>query len=219
MATPSFSRRRSTTKPPARLTGDFRHSVSYAALGYFPAASFELGREDQALLLESARCTLRHYLETGERKLIEAQRRTPALERRAPAFVTLTSKGRLRGCVGRRATSEPLFQIVPELTLDAALADTRFKPVSPGESELNVEISVLTPMKRIPDLSCFRVNVHGALLEAGIHHGLLLPQVATERNWTAQEFLETLARKACVSQEAYRDPTTHVSVFRAQVIH
>ncbi|MGA2434612.1 MAG: AmmeMemoRadiSam system protein B, partial [Bryobacteraceae bacterium] len=200
------------------ITGDFHHSVSYAALGYFPAASFELARDDQELLLESARHTLRHYLDTGKRKTIPPARRTPALERRAPLFVTLTMNGELRGCVGRRATQDPLFDAVPQVTLSSALEDSRFEPVSRDEREIDVEISVLTPMKRIADLSAFRVNEHGAVLDAGVHHGLLLPQVATERGWSAAQFFDALARKTAVRGEIYRDPATHVSVFRAQII-
>jgi AmmeMemoRadiSam system protein B/AmmeMemoRadiSam system protein A len=200
------------------ITGDFTHSVSYGALGYFPARSFHLGTEDQALLLESARHTLRHYVETGERKPIPPERVSRALERRAGAFVTLHSHGELRGCVGRRASAEPLHRAVPSLALAAALEDSRFTPVRRGEQGLEVEISVLSPFKLLADLGDFRVNEHGALLEAGANHGLLLPQVATERNWTAAQFLEALTRKTGVSRDVYNDPSTRVFAFRAQII-
>jgi AmmeMemoRadiSam system protein B/AmmeMemoRadiSam system protein A len=200
------------------ITGDFHHSVSYGALGYFPYNAFELGEEDRGLLLESARQTLEHYLRTGERRPIPPQRTTPALERRAGAFVSLHVDGNLRGCVGRRASIEPLRLAVPALTLAAALEDTRFRPVQPGEKGLELEISVLSPFKRLPDLDGFRVNEHGALLDADGYQGLLLPQVATERNWSALQFLEALARKAGVTYSAYHEPSTKVYVFRAQII-
>ena len=200
------------------VTGDFKHCVSYAALGYFPHTAFHLGGGEQALLLESARQTLEHYLRTGERNPIPPARETAALERRAGAFVTLHKHGRLRGCVGRRSAAESLFQSIPELTLSAALEDTRFDPVAPSEQGLEVEISVLTPMKRIPDLDCFRLGLHGALLESGRRHSLLLPQVATEAKWKAKQFFDALARKAGLTSEVYRDPATRVYVFRAQVI-
>jgi AMMECR1 domain-containing protein len=83
---------------------------------------------------------------------------------------------------------------------------------------LEVEISVLSPFKRLADLDGFRVNEHGALLESGQRHGLLLPQVATERNWTAPQFLDALTQKTGVSRDAYRNPSTRVYVFRAQII-
>ncbi len=201
------------------ITGDFTHSVSYAALGYFPHRALDLDAEDQRLLLASARMTLDHYLKTGKRQPIppEPEDGSPAMERRAAAFVTLTSQGELRGCVGRKASTEPLSTLIPSLALAAALDDSRFAPVRPGDAELDLEISVLSPMKRIASPDEFRVNEHGALLEAGYCHGLLLPQVATERNWTARQFLDALVRKAGASRDVYRDPSTRLYVFRAQV--
>lgn len=200
------------------ITGDYTHSVSYAALGYFPYRALDLGPEDQRLLIASARATLAHFLDTGERRPIPPQGGSPALERRAAAFVTLMSQGNLRGCVGRKASTEPLSTLVPSLTLTAALEDTRFAPVRQGEADLELEVSVLTPMKRIANLDDFRVNEHGALLEAGLNHGLLLPQVATERRWTARQFLEALARKAGAGRDACGEPSARVYVFRAQII-
>jgi AmmeMemoRadiSam system protein A len=200
------------------ITGEYQHSVSYAALGYFPYHTFRLGPEDSAWLLAAARDTLAHYLATGQRKSIAPGRRTPALQRRAAAFVTLHANGGLRGCIGRRAADQPLADAVPDLTLAAALEDTRFDPVARGETGLDLEISVLSPMKRIEDVAAFRLHDHGALLEAGAHHGLLLPQVATERDWSAQQFFEALARKTGVSRDVYRDPAARISVFRAQIL-
>ncbi len=112
------------------ITGDFRHSVSYAALGYFPFSALELGPQDQRALLESASRTLASYLRTGKRKPFPPDPVSPALDRRGTAFVTLYSRGVLRGCVGRRASEETLAQIVPGLALSAALEDTRFAPVT-----------------------------------------------------------------------------------------
>lgn len=200
------------------ITEDYTHSVSYAALGYFPYRALDLGPEDARLLVASARATLAHYLQTGERRPIPPQGGSPALERRAAAFVTLTCRGELRGCVGRKASAEALSTLIPSLALAAALEDTRFAPVQPGDADLELEVSVLSPMKRIASLDDFRVNEHGALLEAGFHNGLLLPQVATERNWTAKQFLEALVRKAGAGRDVYRDPSTRVYVFRAQII-
>ena len=200
------------------ITGDFHHSVSYAALAYVPYSAFHLAGPDQAVLLESARRTLAHYQQTGERRLILPEGGTAALQRRASAFVTLHKDGQLRGCVGRRAAFEPLARTVPEMTLAAALDDSRFEPVGREETGIEIEISVLSPFKRIPDRSAFRVNEHGAILHAGVHQGLLLPQVATERNWTAEQFFEALARKAGTGSQVYRDPGTRIYVFRAQII-
>ena len=115
------------------ITGDFHLSVSYAALGYFPYRAFELGPEDQQVLIESARRTLAHFLETGKREPVAAVGGTAALERRAGVFVTLHSQGELRGCVGRAVSDQPLARTTASLTLAAALDDTRFPRVRPGE--------------------------------------------------------------------------------------
>jgi AmmeMemoRadiSam system protein B/AmmeMemoRadiSam system protein A len=200
------------------ITGDYKHSVSYAALGFFPYHALDLGEDDSRLLVESARRTLARYLETGERTPVPPAREGGALERRAAAFVTLRSHGELRGCVGRKDSGETLARMIPSLTLSAALDDPRFARVRAGEKDLDLEISVLTPMKRIAALDQFRVNEHGALLEAGPNHGLLLPQVATERGWEARQFFDALAHKAGASRDCYRDPSTRVYVFRAQII-
>lgn len=200
------------------ITGDYRHSVSYAALGYFRFSSFHLEREDQQLLLASARRTLEHYQRTGEREAVPPERETGALERRAAAFVTLHQNGRLRGCVGRRSAVESLAEIVPSLTLAAALEDSRFQPLEPDERGVEIEISVLSPFKRIPDLDCFQAGVHGAYLESGRCHALLLPQVATEARWGARQFFDALARKAGLSPQVYKNPATRVYIFRAQIL-
>lgn len=200
------------------ITGDYKHSVSYAALGYFHFSSFHLDGEDQQLLLEAARRTLEHYQQTGARQPIPPPRETPALGRRAAAFVTLHRNGRLRGCVGRRSTTESLAQLVPSLTLAAALEDSRFEPLDPAESGIEIEISVLSPFKRVANLDCFQAGVHGAYLESARRHALLLPQVATEARWGARQFFDALARKAGLSPEVYQDPATHMYIFRAQIL-
>jgi len=202
------------------ITGDFHQSVSYGALGYFPWASFELDDEAQRAVLNLARSTLAEYQRTGDRQVPELLAPgLPALGMRAPLFVTLHQDGKLRGCLGRIASDLPLEKSVPELTMSAALEDTRFPPVEPTETGLEVEVSILSPMKRIPQLGDFRVGEHGALLKARGRQGLLLPQVATERNWSAEQFLQALGIKAGAGQGAHMDPAAQLYVFRAQIIH
>jgi len=199
-------------------TGDYSHCVSYAALGYFPWSSFQLSIDDQTLLLDSVKQTLQRYQESGLAVPVPPVRETVGTSRRAGAFVTIHQKGELRGCVGRVGTTMALHSSIPELTLSAALEDSRFKPLSPAETDLEVEISILSPMKRLPDPSCFRVNVDGAYLKIGGVGGLLLPQVADGRNWTGPDFLQALARKAGVTDDVYDDPAAKLYSFRAQII-
>jgi len=203
----------------AEITGDLHSSVSYAALAYFPYRALELGVDAQAAVLRLARQTLEAYLSTGRRRaagLLPSG--VPSLARRAGLFVTLHQDGKLRGCLGRTEAIQSLERAVPELTMSAALEDARFEPVSTSDTGLEIDVSVLSPLKLVPSRDSFRVNTHGALLRAKGRHGLLLPQVAPEWNWTSDEFFRALALKAGVKAEVYSDPATRLYVFRAQVI-
>ncbi len=200
------------------ITKDYHHSVSYASLGYFPHTAFELGIEEQVLLLDAARGTLKAFQESAKRRPPAPGGQTSALDRRCGVFVTLRKNGQLRGCLGRTSHLAALRESVPELTLAAALEDRRFDPVSPSEPGIEVEISVLTPMKRLVETADFRVNIHGGFLKARGRQGLLLPQVAAGRDWSAGQFIEALARKAGLSTDALSDPASRLYVFRAQVI-
>jgi AmmeMemoRadiSam system protein B/AmmeMemoRadiSam system protein A len=202
------------------ITGDFHHSVSYAALAYYPWSSLQLSPQEQAALLELAQNTLRRYQETGSRRpSVPEMPPLAGLGQCRAAFVTLHKNGELRGCLGRSVADRPLWEVIPELTLAAALEDRRFPPLERDESGIEVEISILSPLKRIPDQSGFRIHEHGALLNARGHQGLLLPQVATGRGWDAERFFQALAVKAGVSPDVYSDPSTRLYVFRAQIIH
>ena len=134
-------------------------------------------------------------------------------------FVTLHQYGKLRGCLGRTTTDASLEKSAPELTMAAALEDSRFDPVSPSEEGITIEISVLSPMKRITQAGDFRIHEHGAMLKAKGRQGLLLPQVSIERNWNAEQFLQALGTKAGAGGGAHLDPSAKIYVFRAQVIH
>ena len=202
------------------ITGDFHSSVSYGALAYFPYHALELDREAQAAVLKLARESLGEYQRTGRQRVPELPPSGVAsLARHAALFVTLHQDGRLRGCLGRTSAIQSLERAVPELTMAAALEDTRFEPVSTSDTGLDIEVSVLSPLKRVSGRDDFRVNLHGAVLKAKSRQGLLLPQVATERNWTSDQFFQALATKSGVSADVYCHPSTRLYVFRAQVIH
>lgn len=192
---------------------DYRHSVSYGALGYFPAKAWQLEPADQATLLASARFSLDHFRRTGDPRFQEHPG-DPALQQRGRAFVTLYTAGRLRGCIGRFENPLPLAGIVPRLTLDS-LSDERFEPPREYE-ELEIEVHILTPPKRIVDVRRLRPGEHGALLKAGPNEGLLLPVVAARHHLSGAEFLRALALKAEVSENVYSGGDWELSIFRDQ---
>ncbi len=198
------------------ITGDYSHSVSYGALGYFPYRSFTVSDEASQNLMDSARRTLEHLRATGEQHPTAAASLSE-LDQRLPVFVTLYQSGELLGCIGQVRRLDGLRDSVPHLTLSAALEDDRFEPLRPG-SPVEIEISVLSPFKRIADPSPLIAGEHGGMIENVYSAGLLLPKVASERGWDRDQFLTALARKAGVGPDAYSDPGTHLSIFRAQVL-
>ena len=111
----------------------------------------------------------------------------------------------------------PLSEEVANLSLAAALDDPRFRPAASVAGPIDIEISVLTPFRRIWKAAECTVGKHGLFLKLGSHAGLLLPQVATELGWTAEEFLQAVARKSMLGPRAWRDPKARLYAFEAQV--
>jgi len=140
------------------------------------------------------------------------------LKEKCGAFVTIHKEGMLRGCIGWLNATKPLFETIEEMAEAAAFRDPRFRPISEDELEfLDYEISVLTPFHRIGDVNEIQVGTHGILVRHGSRSGLLLPQVATERNWDRITFLEETCRKAGLSRDTWKDPSTEIYLFSADV--
>jgi len=142
------------------------------------------------------------------------------LIRRAGAFVTLwRPHHELRGCVGRVEAVLPLYQTVMDCAVAAAVRDFRFSPVSAEElSRLQLEISVLTPPRRITHPDEIEIGRHGLLIKQAFpvpRTGLLLPQVASSRNWNREQFLEAVCLKAGLSPDAWQRAALYV--FESQV--
>jgi AmmeMemoRadiSam system protein A/AmmeMemoRadiSam system protein B len=199
------------------VTGDFDPCVSYAALGYYRPASFHLTPGDGEALLESVGRTLNALRQTGRRDSIPAEGGSPALQAHRSAFVSLHRSAELLGCVGNLHGRESLARDVADLALNAALDDSRFTPATNGAGRIDIEISVLTPLRAIRSTADFEVGRHGALLELGGSSGLLLPQIADGRNWTAAQFIQAVCRKAGVRRDGWRDPKARLYTFEAQV--
>ena len=133
-------------------------------------------------------------------------------------FVTLKKHGQLRGCVGNIVPIESLGAAVATAAANAALRDSRFEPVSSRElDQLKFEISVLSPFRRVRKPQQVKVGLHGILIEKDRIQGLLLPQVAAERNWDRETFLEQACLKAGLPSDAWKDDETDVYVFSATV--
>ena len=136
----------------------------------------------------------------------------PTLQKQCGAFVSLHKNGRLRGCIGHFGEDVPLYEIVTEMARAAAFEDPRFLNVTREEfDELEIEISVLTPMRRIYSLDEFELHRHGIYIRKGFHSGTYLPQVADEVNWTKEEFVSHCSQdKAGLGWDGWKDADLYV---------
>ncbi len=134
------------------------------------------------------------------------------LNSKCGAFVSLHKHGHLRGCIGHFGEDYPLHEIVAEMARAAAFEDPRFMPVTRDElNDLDIEISVLTPMRRIQSLDEFELHRHGIYIKKGYRSGTFLPQVADEVNWTKEEFVGHCSQdKAGLGWDGWKDAELYV---------
>ncbi|MFP4604316.1 MAG: AmmeMemoRadiSam system protein A [Bacteroidales bacterium] len=182
--------------------------------------SFQLKPEEKKELLKIARETLESYIREGKKPEIEESRLTEILKEKTGAFVTLSKKGNLRGCIGHFEANKPLYQIVQEMAVAASTQDIRFSPVEEDElDEIEIEISVLTPMEKVSSADEIELGKHGVYIKNGPNAGTFLPQVAESTGWSKEEFLGHLARdKAGLSWEAWKNKDTELYTYEAIVL-
>jgi AmmeMemoRadiSam system protein A/AmmeMemoRadiSam system protein B len=197
--------------------GDKERVVGYYAIAVTKQekpgkASFELNTKEKTALLAIARRTVEHYIRTRSVPEVDPVTLSDALKTPCGAFVTLNKRGMLRGCIGRFDASEPLYKVVQEMSVAAATQDYRFKPVEEGEAkDLKIEISVLTPMRKIGSIDEFQLGKHGIYIRKGFRSGTFLPQVAQETGWTKKELLGHCAQdKAGIGWEEWKDADLYV---------
>lgn len=167
-------------------------------------------------LLSLARKTLETYFDSAS--VLDFGTGLPGLLERKGAFVSLHRGAELRGCIGQLEPDRELYRIVQYCTLSAAFSDSRFPPVQRKElEELNIEISVLTPMRAVRDPEEITVGNHGLYIVQGMSRGLLLPQVAQQYGWDRETFLQQTCHKAGLPGSAWKDPETAIYVFEADV--
>ena len=179
----------------------------------------ELSSKEKEILLLTARESIRSLF--GKVDIPTADFKAfPNLRLKAGAFVTLKIKGDLRGCIGFITSEQPLFDTICEVAKHAAVQDPRFPPLTPQEfNSIDIEISVLSPMKKISDYDEIIIGKHGLLVEEGLHRGLLLPQVATENDYSVQQFLTSICMKAGLSPDLWQRKKINLKVFTALVFN
>ena len=174
---------------------------------------FSLSAEDKKMLKEIVLQSIVDSLDGKSVSVRESQlQKYHMLSKKCGAFVSLHKHGRLRGCIGHFGEDYPLYEIVAEMARAAAFEDPRFMPVTHNElTDLDIEISVLTPMRRIQSLDEFKLHRHGIYIKKGYRSGTFLPQVADEVNWTKEEFVAHCSQdKAGLGWNGWRDAELYV---------
>jgi len=142
------------------------------------------------------------------------------------AFVTLKRhpSGTLRGCIGYPLPVLPLRSAIVRAAVSAALEDYRFRPVTPAElPRITIEVSVLTPPVPLrfssprEAVEAVKVGRDGLIVDGLGSSGLLLPQVAPEEGWSAEELLDGTCEKAGLPPKSWQDPRVKVRRFEAEV--
>lgn len=179
-------------------------------------AERELSREEQVRLLTIARQTIADLCQGRQSPRPAADLEGLGLPR--GAFVTIHKRGQLRGCIGNFEARGTLLGTVCEMAEAAACQDPRFSPVRTAElNDLDLEISVLTPLRPVQSVEEIQVGRHGIYIVSPRGRGVLLPQVATEYGWDRDTFLDHTCLKAGLQPGCWRDPDVTILVFAAQV--
>ncbi len=179
------------------------------------APDSEFSPVNRQTLLNLVRRTISQYLTTNTVPFIRDL--DPALEINRGAFVTLKKHGDLRGCIGHMLDDQPIGWIVSSMAMQSAFQDRRFNPVTQNElEEIEIEISVLTPYKRVSGYKDIVIGRDGVVVRKKGRSAVYLPQVAIEQGWDLSETLSHLCRKAGLPVNAWKSDAEFLT-FQAEV--
>ncbi len=215
-------------------SGDVTGDVTGGVVGYMAAAVFKAEKSDRhrsrdggtdlgfdAREKETLRNLAYHAIRSrclGE-PMPDIQAESENLRQKRGAFVCIRKGSDLRGCIGVIEPYAPLDETIKKMAVEAAFNDPRFCSLAEAElDEIDIEISVLTPMERISDPSAIEVGRHGLFIRRGNQSGLLLPQVPVEQGWDRTQFLEFTCRKAGLPKGAWKEPGVELYAFSADII-
>lgn len=206
-----------------RNSGDSDYGEKNRVVGYYALCvlksdeaksgiPFDLSEQDKIQLLSLARNTIESYILNNTFPEINENEVRYNNRNQLGAFVTLMKQGELRGCIGHIYSEEPLYKTIQTMAVASATRDYRFQPLDASElKEIEIEISVLSPMHRIKSLEEIELGRHGIYIRKGYHTGTFLPQVAEETNWTREEFVSRCARdKANIGWDGWKDAELYV---------
>ncbi len=178
--------------------------------------SFSLNDAEKKFLLELARKTIVNYFHNDNPLKVDYF--SDKLKEKCGVFVTLEKHHNLRGCIGYVEGYKPLQDAVQDNAISAAFRDPRFPSLTAEElNDLEIEISVLTPLEKVNDVSEIKVGRDGLIIKKDFHQGLLLPQVAVDWGWDRTQFLEQTCRKAGLPPNAWEEKDAEIEKFSALI--
>ena len=199
----------------SRVVGYFSGVLVKSVLNYDNLLP-QLSDDDKQELLNIVIKTLKKVTKVDTTKELPMVFAPTSLTEEYAAFVTLKKKGDLRGCMGHTFPSMPLISEVEESTRLAATSDPRFNPLTKKElPDLEVEVTILSRMKKILDENEIVPGRDGVYLRLGRNSGLFLPIVATEYGWDRTTLLEHLCNKAGLPVNSQKDPKAELYIFKA----
>jgi AmmeMemoRadiSam system protein A len=163
--------------------------------------------KEKEQLINLARNNIKSLLYENKRLTVNSEAFPEVFKKPYGAFVTLKIDGKLRGCIGKFVSSDPLYEVVLESSQSSAFEDPRFTPITKEElPKTDIEITVLGPMKKISDIREIILGRHGIYIKKDFRSGTMLPQVATENNWNVEEFLGYTSRdKAGIGWDGWKN--------------
>ena len=181
----------------------------------------KLSEKEKIFLLSRARASIARKLGVAgfdSAAPSEIESVGPHVKEPRGCFVTIHKSGQLRGCIGIFEGRGPLWKNIEEMALQAAFQDPRFPPLVAKEFEkIDIEISALSPLRKINSVDEIKVGEHGIYITRGFNRGVLLPQVATEQGWDRDTFLDHTCMKAGLSSGCWRKPGAVIEIFSAEV--
>jgi len=195
-----------------RVVGYYAIAVSKKKIVSNDEPGFNLSERDKKNLVHIARNTINTYITDKKIPELNDEGFSETLKSHCGAFVTIHKEGKLRGCIGRFRVTEPLYMTVQQMAVSSSTQDSRFTPVTPDElDEIEVEISVLTPLRKIDSIDEIVLGKHGIYIKKGFTSGTFLPQVATETGWSKEEFLGRCSRdKAGIGWDGWKNAEIYI---------
>jgi len=191
----------------AKDYGSKNRVVGYWAIAvYRQSNTFIITKEERKELLGKARNSISIFVKTGSKgKPVPPSSSSGILNEILGAFVSVYVNGKLRGCIGGFAQEKTLNDLVQQMAVSAS-CDRRFTAVKPEElKNMELEISVLSPLKKIDSVNEIELGKHGIYIKKNINSGTFLPQVATKTGWTLEEFLGHCSRdKAGIGWDGWK---------------